>query len=67
VDKLNATLFNHAQELTKLEELLLTAIDAQLAHQDKSQMIPEPTAIPQDQFADATRLSTQTTNAKTAH
>jgi hypothetical protein len=66
VDKLLATQFNNAQELTKSEVPLLTATDAQHAQLDKLSMILELTAIPQDQFADATRLSTQTTNAKIA-
>jgi hypothetical protein len=66
VDKLLATQFNNAQELTKSEEPLLTATDAQLAHQDKSQMIPELTAIPQDQFAHATKLLMLIINAKIA-
>jgi hypothetical protein len=56
VVKLLVTLFKHAQEPTKLEELLLTAIDAMLAQPVKSQMTLELTAIPQDQFADATKL-----------
>jgi hypothetical protein len=43
-----------------------TVTDANHAHQVNLLMIPEPTAIPQDQHAHAPKLLTQTTNAKIA-
>jgi hypothetical protein len=66
VVKLLAIPFNHAVTI-KLEEPLLIATDAQLAHQVKSQMQLELTATLKDQLAPATKLLMHPTNVKTAH
>jgi hypothetical protein len=53
--------------MDKSEVMFKTATDAELAQLVKLLIKLEPTAILKDQHADATKLSTQITNAKIAH